>query len=779
MAGSLCVVAGAAVLASVGASQASASEVATRSYLSKEGTFVVPANVSSIEVVAVGGAGGFNARSVSGGRGARVTATLAVTSGETLYVHVGGEGASATVAGHAGAGGGASDVRTLPVSEGLVPDPRLIVAGGGGGAGGQGPNGTFGPGSGGGNAGESGESTVAGFGGEPGTQTEGGEGGQGECGGGSANPSGENGALEIGGIGGHCTRGEIYGGNGGAGYYGGGGGGAGGPTSVTKEGAAGGGGGSSLVPAGGTLTGAGSTPPQVTISYVQPPNAPAVITGTASNVIRDSATVAGSVNPEDSEVTSCVFEYGETEAYGQTAACTPSPGSGIAPVSVSASLAGLTPATPYHYRVAATNANGTSFGADRTFTTTPHDPPTVISLSPTAGITSGGTSVTITGSEFYEVASVRFGSANAASYTVNSPESITAVSPPGSGIVDVTVATASGTSALNTGDKFTYVAPPVITHVSPAAGPEGGGTKVTINGSGLSGATAVTFGGNAASFVVNSDSTIVATSPAGVGAVDIAVSKPVGGTTSPTSADRFTYEVAAPPEYGRCIKVPIGAGRFSSATCTTLGGEKKYEWYPAFGSNPLLKKHFTIKIKVGTEAVLQTVGGHIVTCKGESGTGEYTGNRTVGDVKLTFTGCHLGTLGNCQSSGAGEGEVVTATLSGELGVIKASTEGTAKNLVGTDLKPAGAEAFAAFVCAGSTTVSVTGSVIGEVKRNAMTTLGTLKYLQAKGVQKPTRFVGGEEDDLLSSFAEATPEHSGLNLSAVVGTEEKVEVSSIY
>ena len=47
------------------------------------------------------------------------------------------------------------------------------------------------------------------------------------------------------------------------------------------------------------------------------------------------------------------------------------------------------------------------------------------------------------------------------------------------------------------------------------------------------------------------------------------------------------------------------------------------------------------------------------------------------------------------------------------------------------------------------------------------------------MQKPTRFVGGEEDDLLSAFGEAAPEHSGLSFSAVVGTEEKVEVNTVY
>ena len=68
--------------------------------------------------------------------------------------------------------------------------------------------------------------------------------------------------------------------------------------------------------------------------------------------------------------------------------------------------------------------------------------PIVTSVSPCTGSTSGGTSVTITGSNFTGVTGVKFGTTPASSYTVTSSTSITAVAPAGStGAVDVTVTT--------------------------------------------------------------------------------------------------------------------------------------------------------------------------------------------------------------------------------------------------------------------------------------------------------------------------------------------------
>src|SRR5205814_972816 len=94
---------------------------------------------------------------------------------------------------------------------------------------------------------------------------------------------------------------------------------------------------------------------------------PAAVTGSATNLSATSATLDGSVNP-NGRSTTWHFEFGTSTSYG-TATATKGAGSGTSSTNVSAALAGLTPGTTYHYRLVATNASGTTAGADRTFTT--------------------------------------------------------------------------------------------------------------------------------------------------------------------------------------------------------------------------------------------------------------------------------------------------------------------------------------------------------------------------------------------------------------------------
>ncbi|HTZ88174.1 MAG TPA: IPT/TIG domain-containing protein [Solirubrobacteraceae bacterium] len=170
-------------------------------------------------------------------------------------------------------------------------------------------------------------------------------------------------------------------------------------------------------------------------------------------------------------------------------------------------------------------------------------PPSVSGLNPTRGQQQGGTTVTITGVNFGEATAVHFGSSAASSFTVTSPTTIEAVSPPGTGTVDVTVTSPVSTSAPNPGDRFTYVPPPTVTKVKANKGPAAGGTTVTITGTDLTGASAVTFGTVPVSnFTVTSATTIEAVSPPGTsGPADVRVTTSSG--TSPISThDVFKYE---------------------------------------------------------------------------------------------------------------------------------------------------------------------------------------------------------------------------------------------
>src|SRR5207248_630505 len=138
--------------------------------------------------------------------------------------------------------------------------------------------------------------------------------------------------------------------------------------------------------------------------------------------------------------------------------------------------------------------------------------PTVTAVSPTSGPVAGGSAVTITGTGLAGATGVAFGAAPAG-FIFDADASITAVAPPAA-------------------------AAPTVTVVDPA-GPLSGGTVVTITGAGLSGATAVAFGGAPAGFTVNSDTSITAVAPPGAaGPVDVTVTTP-GGTSAASPADVF------------------------------------------------------------------------------------------------------------------------------------------------------------------------------------------------------------------------------------------------
>ena len=97
--------------------------------------------------------------------------------------------------------------------------------------------------------------------------------------------------------------------------------------------------------------------------------APTATTGAASSVSSNSATLNGSVNPNDASTT-VMFEYGETSSYGSTTTATQSPIAGSDIQTVSApNITGLTQGSTYHFRVSATNAGGTGNGDDHTFVT--------------------------------------------------------------------------------------------------------------------------------------------------------------------------------------------------------------------------------------------------------------------------------------------------------------------------------------------------------------------------------------------------------------------------
>jgi hypothetical protein len=183
------------------------------------------------------------------------------------------------------------------------------------------------------------------------------------------------------------------------------------------------------------------------------------------------------------------------------------------------------------------NDNGTSTLEDA-FEYTP--PPVLLSVSPEEGPWFGGTHVTLTGQSFsphHEIA-VYFGEDEADILEV-AAESIIVEAPPGEGVVDVSVETDAGSDGLN--DAFAYIPPPSLVSVSPVAGPQSGGTRITLTGTGFhtEGGLIVHLGESTATDVeVVNTTQILATTPAGTGTVDVQVTNGYGSTTK---EDAFTY----------------------------------------------------------------------------------------------------------------------------------------------------------------------------------------------------------------------------------------------
>jgi IPT/TIG domain/Bacterial Ig-like domain (group 3) len=129
-----------------------------------------------------------------------------------------------------------------------------------------------------------------------------------------------------------------------------------------------------------------------------------------------------------------------------------------------------------------------------------------------------------------------------------------------------------GTVTIEPGGTLNILSAPEVSSVSPATGPAAGGTTVDIYGTGFTGATAVSFGSNAAaSFTVDSDTQITAVDPAGAGRVDVTVSVPGSGVSATSPADDFTYITATTTSLTSNPVGPITEGT-SVSFIATIGG---------------------------------------------------------------------------------------------------------------------------------------------------------------------------------------------------------------
>ncbi len=242
--------------------------------------------------------------------------------------------------------------------------------------------------------------------------------------------------------------------------------------------------------------------------------------------------------------------------------------------------------------------------------------PVISIVSPIAGSTTGGTVVTIGGSNFRSGALVFFGGRRA-TVTGTTPVAISVESPPaGPGVVDVAVTNPDGRSSVARGAYNYYVGGPVISRITPSFGPVDGGTDLVIDGRNFQQRATGTIGGRALQNVRRIDErSITATTPRGAmpGAVDVRVENDDG--QSDTLLSGFAYGNAPPPSFALSRVTPevgpisggtrvtiIGSG-FTSGATVSFGGQ------PATG--------------------VQVVGGATISCVTPSG--------AIGPVEVSVT----------------------------------------------------------------------------------------------------------------------------------------------
>ena len=179
-----------------------------------------------------------------------------------------------------------------------------------------------------------------------------------------------------------------------------------------------------------------------------------------------------------------------------------------------------------------------------------------------------GSTVSILGQGFTGTTAVSFNGVKATTFTVSSDTYLTANVPTGAKTGTVTVTRPGGNLASIQQFKVT----PTLRSFSPTSGPIG--TVVTINGTGLTQTTKVTFGGvKATAFTVNSDSQVTATVPSGAKTGKITATTTGGSATSSSSFNVTpTIGTFSPPSGKVGTVVTITGTGLTQTTGVTFGG---------------------------------------------------------------------------------------------------------------------------------------------------------------------------------------------------------------
>lgn len=166
--------------------------------------------------------------------------------------------------------------------------------------------------------------------------------------------------------------------------------------------------------------------------------------------------------------------------------------------------------------------------------------PTLTSISPAIGASSGGVRITLNGKDFHPGMTAQLGVAGTCDLVdvISATRATCVPSPVRAGAHALTVTTSGGTSNART---FTAIPRPVVATVAPASGSPRGGTRISLTGSNFRPGMTVTVAGRTCTTVaVLSSSRATCTTPSGkVGSAAVAVTT-IGGTSA-TKPFRYVW----------------------------------------------------------------------------------------------------------------------------------------------------------------------------------------------------------------------------------------------
>ena len=219
------------------------------------------------------------------------------------------------------------------------------------------------------------------------------------------------------------------------------------------------------------------------------------------------------------------------------------------------------------------NPDGGAVSLSSGYFYTAYQPPlTITAVEASTGPNSGGTNVTITGTNFSSSVIVYFGDVPSSVVNPLGSSAIFARTPPNvTGPVSVTVVNPDGLRASRA-NGFTYIGGIGVTTVAPNAGPLAGGTTITVNGNGFARGATLKIGDTAATgvLVVNSTQIVAVTPPGILGTARLVVTNPDG--QSGAKEQGFTYGPAAGATPPVLTSVAPSAGPTSGGTQVTLTG---------------------------------------------------------------------------------------------------------------------------------------------------------------------------------------------------------------